>query len=149
MSKTGPKTDLTNVEALPLHDEPQAAHVAKSDALRPDDLCPQSRGYWDRLGPHLVMAGRLRPLFVDAFSEYCRISTRLVNARKILDEGEWTYVVKGRNGEQRKSHPSVAQLNDDWRKWKSLTGDFGLTPYAERTLKGESQGDLFDGFEDL
>lgn len=133
--------------ALPLHDEPQTIHFAKSNDLRPDDLLSNDElKVWDRVAPHLAMLGRLKPHFVDALCEYCRIVRRLADARKKLDEDEWTYATSGRNGTQYKSRPEVAQLNDDWRKWRSLVGEFGLAPAAERGMQ-IGQGDLFDGFD--
>lgn len=135
--------------ALPLHDEPQSIHYARAEALRPDDLLTESEmKIWDRNAPQLAMLGRLKPHFVDAFCEYCRVVRRLADARAILDESEWTYVVTGRNGQQHKSRPEVAQLNDDWRKWRSLVGEFGLAPAAERGMQ-IGQADLFDSFDDF
>ncbi|MDD4907232.1 MAG: P27 family phage terminase small subunit [Methylobacter tundripaludum] len=133
--------------ALPLHDDPQSVHVARANALRPgDDLSEDELKVWDRIAPHLAMLGRLKPHFVDALAEYCRIVRRLADARKYLDDSEWTYITTGRNGQQFKSRPEVAQLNDDWRKWRSLVGEFGLAPAAERGMQS-GQGDLFDDFD--
>ena len=135
--------------ALPLHDDPQSIHFARATALRPvDDLTEAELRVWDRIAPHLAMLGRLKPHFVDALAEYCRIVRRLADARNYLDESDWTYKIIGRNGEQQKSRPEVAQLNDDWRKWRSLVGEFGLAPAAERGMQS-GQGDLFDSFDDF
>jgi len=148
----GRKQDLknkSNVVAIPLHDEPQAVHFARANALRPADLLSDDElKVWDRMAPQLAMLGRLKPHFVDAFCEYCRVVRRLSDARKYLDESEWTYVVTGRNGQQHKSRPEVAQLNDDWRKWRSLVGEFGLAPAAERGMMS-GQGDIFDDFDNF
>jgi P27 family predicted phage terminase small subunit len=149
MPKTGPKSDLTNVAALPLHDEPQAIDFDRAEALRPGDLKETERLVWDRVAPLLVRLGRLRPHHADAFAEYCIVCVKLKEARKTLDAKEWVYAAEGRNGTQYKSRPEVAQLNDDFRKWRSLASDFGLTPYSERVLKDNGQGDLFDDFESL
>jgi Phage terminase, small subunit. len=133
--------------ALPLYDDPQSIHFARANALRPgDDLSADELKVWDRVAPHLAMLGRLKPHFVDALAEYCRVVRRLADARKYLDESEWTYITSGRNGQQFKSRPEVAQLNDDWRKWRSLVGEFGLAPAAERGMQS-GQGDLFDDFD--
>lgn len=135
-----------NVVPLPLHDEPQSIHFARSESLRPDNLTDAEKIIWDEVGPYLAMVGRLKPLYKHALAEYCRVTRRLADARKILDESDWTYVVEGRNGRQEKSKPEVAQLNDDWRKWRSLVGEFGLAPAAERGMMS-GQGDLFDDFD--
>jgi phage terminase small subunit len=135
--------------ALPLHDEPQSVHFARSQALRPDDQLTESElTIWDRNAPHLAMLGRLKPHFVDAFCEYCRVVRRLADARNTLDKDDWTYVTTGRNGCQHKARPEVAQLNDDWRKWRSLVGEFGLAPAAERGMQS-CQNDLFDSFDEF
>jgi phage terminase small subunit len=101
---------------------------------------------WDAIAPHMAMLGRLKPHFVDSLAEYCVIRVRLMTARKKLDQENWTYCVEGRNGEQHKSRPEVAQLNDDWRKWRSLVGEFGLAPAAERGMQS-GQLDLLDDFD--
>jgi len=143
----GRKISLSNVVGMPQHDEPQAVHVARADSLRPDDLLTDAElKVWDRIAPELAMLGRLKAHFVDALCEYCRVVRRLSDARRYLDKVDWTYVVTGRNGEQYKSRPEVAQLNDDWRKWRSLVGEFGLAPAAERGMQS-GQGDLFDDFD--
>lgn len=133
--------------AIPLHDEPQAVHYAKANALRPtEDLTAAELKVWDRIAPHLAMLGRLKPHYDYALCEFCRVVRRLADARKYLDEEGWSYVTAGRNGTQYKSRPEVAQLNDDWRKWRSLVGEFGLAPAAERGMQS-GQGDLFDDFD--
>lgn len=143
----GPKPNLDNVSQIPMHDEPQAVHQAKADDLRPDDLLSEAElKVWDRTAPHLAMLGRLKPHFLDALCEYCRVVAKLAEARKHLDEKDWVYATTGRNGTQYKSRPEVAQLNDDWRKWRSLVGEFGLAPAAERGMQS-GQGDLFDDFD--
>jgi phage terminase small subunit len=139
----------SSFSALPLHDEPQSVHYARAKALRPvDELSDAELKIWDRTAPQLAMLGRLKPHFVDAFCEYCRVVRRLADARSYLDEAEWTYVSSGRQGTQFKSRPQVAQLNDDWRKWRSLVGEFGMAPSSERNMIS-SQGDLFDNFDDF
>jgi len=143
----GRKLNLGNVVGMPQHEEPQASHVARADALRPDDLLTDAElKVWDRIAPELAMLGRLKAHFVDALCEYCRVVRRLSDARQYLDKNDWNYVIEGRNGEQHKSRPEVAQLNDDWRKWRSLVGEFGLAPAAERGMQS-GQGDLFDDFD--
>jgi len=137
----------SNVVDIPLHDEPQAVHYARAKDLLPNDLLSGDEvKVWDRVAPSLAMLGRLKPHFVDALCEYCRVVRRLADARKLMDDEEWVYITVGRNGEQHKSRPEVAQLNDDWRKWRSLVGEFGLAPAAERGMQS-GQGDIFDDFD--
>jgi P27 family predicted phage terminase small subunit len=141
-----PKLADSNAVPLPLHDDPQAIHYAKAAQLRPDWLSESELAIWDRVAPTLVMLNRLKPHFVDALAEYCIVRRRLAEARAYLDEKTWHYITEGRNGTQYKSRPEVAQLNDDWRKWRSLVGEFGLAPAAERGMQS-AQGDLFDDFD--
>ena len=140
----GRKKDLNKVTPLPLHEEPQSVHFAKAKELRPDEVLSEDElKVWDRNAPYLAMLNRLKPYFVDALCEYCRVVDRLAKARKTLDEEEWIYATTGRNGTQYKSRPEAAQLNDDWRKWRSLVGEFGLAPASEKGMDS-SQRDLFD-----
>jgi phage terminase small subunit len=149
----GKKPNLdTNVVGFPGEsridkDDPRPQDYDKAVKLRPDDLLTeQELKIYDRIAPQLAMLGRLKAHFIDALCEYCRVVRRLADARKLLDEQDWIYVTSGRNGEQYKSRPEVAQLNDDWRKWRSLVGEFGLAPAAERGMMS-GQGDLFDDFD--
>ncbi len=143
----GRKQDLSNVAPFPVNDDPQTVHYDQAKDLRPEDLLtPAELKVWDRVAPHLAKLGRLKPHFVDSLCEYCRVVRRLADARKNLDKKGWSYFVETRNGGQHKNYPEVAQLNDDWRKWRSLVGEFGLAPAAERGLSN-GQSDLFDDFD--
>jgi len=127
-----------------------AEHIKIARDLRPKSLTLAERKFWDGTAPQMVLLGRLKPHFVEAYAQYCAIVIRMRDARKLLDESGWTYSSKTRNGLQFKSRPEVAQLNDDWRKWRSLVGEFGLAPAAERGVKAPGQGDMFgDGWSDL
>ena len=137
----------SNVAAIPLTDEPQSKHIDTAAKIKKlVYLTDDESAIWDIRAPYLVMLGRLKPHFADAFAEYCRIINRLTEAREYLDKDDWTYVTSGRNGTQYKSRPEVAQLNDDWRKWRSMVGEFGLAPASERGMQS-GQADLFDDFD--
>ena len=124
--------------------------------LCPRRLTPELRKEWLRVGTLLAdpTADRLKPLFVDAVTEYCIATIRLRALRQFFrdhkpaeDEGPLggeIYEVEGRNGAQLKSHPHVAQLNETWRQWRSLMMELGLSPASERNMV-PGQGDLFDG----
>lgn len=145
----GRKPDLNNVARFPVQEQEavterkHAEAVDTAKALRPYGMGHGANRIWERLAPEMVLLGRLKPHFADAFGEYCRITAKLAEWRKTLDEGEWTYGISGRNGNQIKFRPEVAQLNQDWLKWKSLVASFGMTPTDERSL-AVAQGDLFD-----
>ena len=132
-----------NVKQFPGADKPEEFHIALTKELLPSGLSKDEKKVWNYIGPELSKGGRLKKLFVDVISEYCRIVVRLADARKDLDDKDWTYVTTGRHGNQEKSRPEVAQLNDDWRKWRSLVSELGLSPSAERHLS-KVQGDLFN-----
>lgn len=123
-------------------ERPEEWHEQQAAELRPADLKKEEAVVWDRMAPELSKVGRLKNLYIDVIAEYCRIVAKLAEARKHLDDEEWTYVTVGRHGHQIKSRPEVAQLNDDWRKFRSLVSELGLSPAAEKSLKNV-QGDLF------
>jgi len=140
-NKADPNKD--NVTPFPGSSEmPEEYHVGQAEDLRPDDLKELEAEVWDRIAPELSKLGRLKIIYVDVVAEYCRLVARMAETRKLLDDNKWTYETNGRHGKQEKSRPEVAQLNDDWRKFRSLVGELGLSPSAEKTLSA-AQGDLF------
>lgn len=141
-----PGAPLSNITRLPLHDEPASIHYAKAEELRPDDLSEAELCVWNRFAPTLVMAGRLEPVYVPAFTEYCRVTARMTELRKRLDAAGWMYEVDGPNGLQKKPFPLAGQYNDDWRKWRSLVGEFGLAPNAARGVASNAKN-ADDGFD--
>ena len=159
----GPKPDLAaplrnvlrhptakNVQIMQPGDGPNAAHIATAKKLRPKTLNPDEKKFWDATAPQMVMLGRLKPHFVFAYEEYCVIVIRMRDTRAFLNLNGWTYSTETRNGLQHKSRPEVGQLNDDWRKWRTLVGEFGLAPAADRGMKNGPQGDMFgDGWDEL
>lgn len=124
-------------------------HKQQSVDLRPRGMKPAERKVWNRIGPELSKAGRMKALFVDVIADYCRIVVRLADARRYLDAEQWSYVTTGRHGVQHKSRPEVAQLNDDWRKWRSLVAEIGLSPASQRGLQQQenSSGNAFQALE--
>lgn len=133
---------------FPIDGKPDAWHHAQAEGLCPEGLNSGEAKIWNRIAPELSKLGRLKPLYVDVIAQYCVVSLRLADARKTLDEKDWIYITEGRHGTQIKSRPEVAQLNDDWRKWRSLVGELGLSPAAARGLS-QGQGDLFDDFDNF
>lgn len=139
----------TKFKALPLHEEPQAAHYALSNALRPDTILSEEEiKIWDRLGPYLAMLGRLKPHNSDVFADYCHVLNEIREARAFLKSNDYTYASHSKAGQQLKSRPEVAQLNDNWRKFRSLIGEFGLAPASERALD-LTQNTFNDSFDDF
>jgi len=111
--------------------------------LKPTDLPEYAGAVWDDLAPHLDFLGRLKPHYVHTVSEYCRAISRMLELREVLNVKGETYVVEGRNGQQYKSRPEVAQLNETFRQWRSLTAMLGLSPADEKGLLA-GQGELFE-----
>jgi P27 family predicted phage terminase small subunit len=115
--------------------------------LRPRGLSEELKKEWSRVATILAepTVDRLKARYVDVIIEYCRVIVRLRALRgamkKIADE---TYKVEGgRYGDQMKSHPHVAQINESWRQWRTLVAMLGLSPADERNMI-PGQGDLFD-----
>jgi len=144
----GRKPEFSNVHYLPGSGQVTSEQRDIAESYKPE-MSESAGSVWDRLAPEMMALGRLKPHFVDAFAEYCYLLTRIAETRKYLAENDETYVVYGRNGEQHKSRPQVAQLNDDWRKLQRLTACFGLTPSDEKTLINSIQGSLLDEFAEF
>ena len=143
----------------------RAAAIQRAvDRLRPRGLVPELRREWDRVATLLAdpIVDRLKPRFADVILEYCRATVRLRKLRAAFDAlaaqvAEATgkpadplaaevYRVKGRNGDQVKGYPYVAQMHETWREWRSLVAMLGLSPADERNML-PGQGDLFDESE--
>lgn len=133
---------LSTPEKAALVPEDMAAHAREQ--LRPEEL-----QVWDRVAPELASVDRLKPLYLDAVLEYCRVVTRLQESRQYLDEAEWTYIVEGRNGKQIKMRPQVAQVNEWWRHWRSLVGELGLSPASVRDLNMKQRSFFEDEWDQV
>ena len=118
-------------------------HADKALEHRPKGLTRTERMEWARVAGELSRCGRLHGRFVDVIREYVQLIVRLRETRAYLLANGETYESEGRQGIQYKSRPEVAQFNDDWRKWRSLMGELGLSPAAERGLQA-GQMDLFE-----
>lgn len=114
--------------------------------LEPRGLTPELKAEYRRVAEILSepTVDRLKPRFIDTVMEYCRCTVRLHQLRSSMPTiGHEIYRVKTRNGDQVKSHPHVAQVNEAWRQWRSLVAMLGLSPTDERNLL-PGQGDFFD-----
>ena len=128
---------------------PDVRAANESARLMPPSLSSEEQDIWQRVAPELALIGRLKGHFVDVVAEYCRAIARLSKLRKELTGLGEVYSVVGRNGEQFKSRPEVAQMNETWRQWRQLAAALGLSPADERGLM-VVQGELFDNpFADL
>ena len=132
--------------------------------LQPPGLSPDLRKEWTRIATILAdpAVDRLKPQFVDVIVEFCRSTVRLRNLRAAFDAlaeekaaatgkpldplGAEVYRIKGRNGEQIKTHPYVARINETWSQWRSLAAALGLSPADGRNMIPD-QGEQFDESE--
>lgn len=138
-----PQSNVAQHPSILQADEQQAKHEAIAAELMPAELNEDERRVWLRLAPELSKHSRLKRHFIDFIAEYCIVKVRMDGWRNYLDKNEWSYITTGRHGEQHKSRPEVAQLNDDWRKWNSLVAQIGLSPATELRFN-DKQGGLFD-----
>lgn len=144
-----PSAKNVSITALP-DDDPTDAHAETAKKLRPTGLNAAERKFWDATAPQMVMLGRLKPHYAHTYADYCCVVARMAKTKRFLDKNGWTYESITRNGLQLKMHPEVGQLNDDWRKWRTYVGMFGLAPSEERNLKSSPQGDMFgDGWDQV
>lgn len=125
-------------------DEPNAVHIEQAKKMRPAGMSAAERKFWDATAPQMVMLGRLKSHYAHTYADYCCVVARMAKIKRQLDKDGWTYESFTRNGLQKKMCPEVGQLNDDWRKWRTYVGMFGLAPSEERNLKTDGpQGDMF------
>jgi phage terminase small subunit len=116
--------------------------------MMPAEFDDEHRAFWMGTAPQMLALGRLSAHHVTAYAEYVMCVIRLKKFRQFFgsfDGGRWVYA----SGDMIKCHPLVAQMNDDWRKWRSLLGEFGLAPASERTMIKEFKGTHKDGWEDI
>ena len=135
-----------NVTPLPGIDIDKSDHQARdeSNELKPEGLTTEQERVWDSVCFELCKHRRMKPLFVDSLREYCIIYTTLQAKRQFLNSEGWTYEVFGRNGEQIKSRPEVAHLNELWRQYNSLVAQFGLSPSTNSRFVGQAGKTLGD-----
>jgi phage terminase small subunit len=122
------------------------AQLRLINKLKPKGLSSELNAEFRRVAEILSepSVDRLKLRFLDTIVEYCRCTMRLQSLRASMPTlAHEIYRVKTRNGDQVKSHPYVAQVNEEWRKWRSLVAMLGLSPTDERNLL-PGQGDFFD-----
>lgn len=150
----GAKPKLKNVIPMRPDDEDAAKLRAYATrrlirALIPPDLTPELQKEFKRVAKILAdpAVDRLKVRYLDTIVEYCRSTIRLRSLRAAMPTLNMeVYRVNTRNGDQVKTHPYVAQVNETWRQWRSLVAMLGLSPTDERNLL-PGQGDLFDESE--
>jgi len=118
-----------------------------SDSLKPKNLTDDQSVVWDRNIPELAKANRVKPLYIEFLKGYVCVVARMDYLLTYLEENQWSYTTEGRNGEQHKPRPEVAQYNDDWRKWNSFINQLGISPATDQRFH-DAQPDLFDTFGD-
>jgi phage terminase small subunit len=132
-----------DVDAAKMRRKAQQALIRK---LMPKGISEELATEFKRVAEILAdpKVDRLKPKFLDTVVEYCRCTIRLRSLRAAMPTlADEIYCIETRNGDQVKSHPYVAQVNEEWRKWRSLVAMLGLSPTDERNML-PGQGDLFD-----
>ncbi|GAB5505798.1 MAG: P27 family phage terminase small subunit [Rhizobiaceae bacterium] len=148
----GRKPKIDNVVPMREATDPRSAEAREQATrevikkLMPRGMSKEMQAEWKRVARVLAdpTVDRLKPRYVDVIREYCQACVRLRTLREAMPTvAAEVYRVKSRNGDQIKSHPFVAQVNEQWRQWRSLVAMLGLSPTDERNLL-PGQGDLFD-----
>ena len=132
---------------VPMRDDGAVGHnlaeraFARASELRPEGLLDAELWVYNRLAPPLChpTKDRLNEVNIYMFLQLVRSIVRYEGYMVTLAELGETYVVASRNGNQQKSRPEVAQLNETWRQIRALASDFGMTPAAERAVKSGPQ----------
>lgn len=116
-----------------------------ADQALPRGMSTKEKKVWKNDIPEYVKINRFKPHFVRFFRDYCVVIARMEATKAYLDQDDvgWIYTTHGRNGEQHKSRPEVAQYNDDWRKLNSLINQIGGSPATDQRFQN-LQPDLFD-----
>lgn len=122
-------------------------HIAIANALKPENLSTRASAIWDSLAPEMVMLERLKSRFAPMFAEWCYQNAKIEELREWLEENGQMYDTTTRDGNQKKSHPYVAQVHEHWRQMLRLTEKFGLTPADEKSLVRSIHGDVNNEFE--
>ncbi len=139
-------------QPLETFDNPSADDYAKAADLRPTfELDAEELRVWDEIMPWLAKNNRLQPWYKHTLIEYCRVVSSIGKIVQYFRDnpGKEYYYISGRNGDQKKADPRVAQLNENRRMLARYTGDFGLTPAAERQLKFVQTDLIENGFAEL
>ena len=134
---------------------PRLSPAAQARKLCPKRLNQEERREWMRVATMLAepTVDRLKPHYVDVITELCRASLRLRAIRQFFADQSGSplaaeiYGVEGRNGQQTKAHPLVAQRNEVWRQWRALMAELGLSPASERGMQAGHHGLLDDPAE--
>lgn len=110
----------------------------KAKALLPKGLDPEMKAEFLRVGALLAhpTLDRLKPHYLDAVLEYCTCTLRLRAYRQRMPTiaHEVYQPGQGRNGNLWKTNPLVPQMNETWRRWRSLVAILGLSPTDERNM---------------
>ncbi|MDW4550873.1 P27 family phage terminase small subunit [Defluviimonas sp. D31] len=131
---------------VPMREDGAAPHNLEERArarmleLEPEDLNPDHREIYRRLALPLCHPTRDRLNEANAFMfhQLVRVVARHEKLLIAIEDGE-TYTTKTRDGEQQKTRPEVAQVNETFRQIRALAGEFGMTPATERSLSAGGQ----------
>lgn len=127
-------------EGAPGHNLAARAHTRMLE-LEPEGLDVAHLATYRRLALPLThpTRDRLHEGNVFMFLQLVRSVVRHERALLVIEDAGETYTTKTRDGEQQKTRPEVAQVNETWRQIRSLAGEFGMTPSTERALSSSGQ----------
>ncbi len=137
----------THDGAIPLREAGDAGSnlderaAIRCDELQPEDLTLEEREAWKRLALPLChpTVDRLNPTNTFMFLQLVRCVMRHERLRVELEELDETYSTSTRDGEQWKTRPQVAQLNETFRQIRALGNEFGMTPASARAVTAPGQ----------
>lgn len=88
MRRKAPKTAKKRTVRLSSAPKSKVLTLPSSvDIRKPSDLNPIASAYWDKVAPILVKRGHLNVLSEDAFAELCDLHSRVIDIRKMIDQG--------------------------------------------------------------
>ena len=108
--KPSAKTPKSRGKKPPIGKQPDIP----SNITKPDNLNPIASAYWDKIAPVLAKRGHLNILSEDAFAELCDLHSRLVDIRKMIDEGMTIECDQCGAGLTMPGNRSLLQLDDKW-----------------------------------
>jgi P27 family predicted phage terminase small subunit len=134
----GRKPDLQNVI-------PMKGNIEKKIPAAPEWLGNLARDVWDELVPELVKKDRMELLYKFQFASYCEaVANFITSTNTIAMEGHFYDTGVGRNGNQKRQHPSLKLQETSMNAMRRESALFGLSPVDEARLGAGGQGDLFD-----
>lgn len=121
---------------------PQRARPKVALPRAPEHLSDEAKREWRRLGPELVAAGLMSPVYHAMFEAFCQTYARWVEAEKKLSET--ALLVKSPNGYPI-HNPWLSIARAEREAMHKIAVEFGLTPAALARVQAiAAQRSLFE-----